>query len=104
MLTSSTSECHFSAMRLATGASSPERPETESSDFRNRRMSDIYGNGVIVGVAVSVGVGVSVEVFVGVLLGLGVHEGVIEGVNEAVGVKEGVRVGSGVHVIVLVAV
>jgi uncharacterized membrane protein len=95
MLTSSTSERHLSAMRLATEASPPERPAAESKDFRNGEISGIYGeNAVIVAVAVSVGVGVFEGVLVGVLVKLGVHEGVNDGVSEGVGVFEGVNVGN----------
>ena len=94
-------------MRSATGLSKPERPETEISDFRNGRISVIYG-GKAVGEAgrVSVGVGVLEGVFVTLGVKEGVSEGVSEGVKEDVSVNEGVNVGgiNGVRLIVLVGV
>jgi hypothetical protein len=106
-LISSTRGRHFSVIRLATGLSEPESPETEISDFRNGRISVIYGgNAVGDGVGVSLGLAVEVGVFVTLGVREGVTEAVIVGVKEDVIVNEGVNEAGtkGVNVIVLVGV
>lgn len=90
------------------GVSLAERPETDKSDFRKGRISDIifYGEekGVTLGEGVTVKVGVSEGITVGeavcvgegvyVLLGMGVNVrlGVKVGVQVCVGMSEGVQV------------
>jgi len=109
-------------MRVATGVSYPDKPETEIIDLRNGRISVMFygfpnavgeggivlvgvgvdeGGGVFVGGSVFVGMGVNVKVGVG--LGRSVGVGVL--VFGWKGVDDGmVAVAVGVKVIVLVEV